>query len=47
MIGAMETNEIKKGYVKLLGKLVKVGSKKHQRMLEEIRVWNQTPFNER
>lgn len=33
--------------VKLLGKEVKVGSKKHLKMLNEIRIWNQTPFNQR
>lgn len=43
----MTTNDIKKGYVKLLGKVVKIGSKKHLAMLDQIRIWNQTPFNER
>lgn len=43
----MTANEIKAGYVKILGKVVKIGSKKHLRMLDEIRIWNQTPFNQR
>ena len=38
---------LKKGYTRLLGMTMKIGSKKHTRLLEQIRIWNQTPFNER
>lgn len=43
----MTTNVIKAGYIKILGKVVKIGSKKHLKMQNEIRIWNQTPLNER
>ena len=46
-MSAMTTNKIKKGYVKVLGKEVKIGSKKHLALLDQIRIWNQTPLNQR